>query len=101
MKSTNKLVLEAYKPEALKSEIKHGIAMVSQKNRVIGLKLLVEAQGMLNQCYVTLQKGSTVYIKEEILHTQPWAKNTLKSAAIEGDFIIADMAFMEFAEDPK
>ena len=100
MKSYNKLILEPYKPEALKSEIKHGIAMVSQKNKVVGLKLLVDADCMINQVFVSLQKGSTIYIREEMLHNHPWAKNSLKSVAIEGDFIIVDATYMEFAENP-
>jgi len=101
MKSFNKLILEPYKAEALKSEIRHGIAMVGQKNRVIGLKLLVDADASINSVSVILKKGSTVYIREEVLHNSPWAKNTLKSSAVEGDFIIVDASHIEFVEDQK
>lgn len=107
MKTFNKFILETYKPEALKSEIKHGLAMVSQKNNLVGLKLLVDAQissygtlaiDGLSAPYV-VRKGTVVYIREEILHTSVWAKNSLKSAKIEGNFIIVDPAFVEMVDE--
>jgi hypothetical protein len=94
--STNKLILEAYIHTDMKAEIRSGWASVSQKNSLKGLKLLV--QSITNG--VVYPAGSTAYIKEELLHSQPWAKNKLKSDTLSGEFIIVTMNEVEYIAPP-
>ena len=90
----NRLILEAYKTDrALKSTVTSGFAMVSQKILVKGLKVLIDTK--LNDG-TFIHKGCVAYVREEYLHTQPWAQKTLQSDAVEGDFIIVELAHVEF-----
>lgn len=90
----NRLITEIYKNEGgLKSTVQHGIAMVEQKVRLKGLKILAGAKlpdGTL------VEAGDLAFIKESTLHTQSWAKNFYESDQIEGQFIIVDMSQVEF-----
>lgn len=95
--SINKLIVEVYKKEALKSTEKNGFAFVSQKLSLKGLRVLIPAHlnvGTAEGMYV--RSGSTVYIKEEVLHTHPWAQKALECSFIESPFIIVDMSYVEF-----
>ncbi len=95
----NKLVLEAYRHTELKAEAKSGwIAMADQKKNLKGLKVLVQAtlpDGTL------IPAGSTAFIKEESLHTQPFAKNKLKCETLPGEFILVTMNEVEFISPPE
>jgi hypothetical protein len=89
----NRLVVESYEKQGLQSTVSNGFAFIQQKVTVKGLKVLLDAKltdGTL------IKKGSTAYIKEEALHTQPWAQKILESDAIPVPFIIVDMSFVEF-----
>lgn len=89
----NRLIVEAYKKEALRSKISSGFALIDQKLTLKGLKVLVEAKlsnGLL------IPKGSVAYVKEELLHSQPWAQKVLEAEGIEGKFLILDMTYVEF-----
>jgi hypothetical protein len=89
----NRLIVEMYKKEALKSTEKNGFAFIAQKLSLKGLIVLVDAK--LNDG-TFIKKGSIAYIKEEALHTQAWAQKGLECDAIEGSFLIVDMNFVEF-----
>jgi len=92
-----KLVLEAYKHTELKAEIKSGWASVNQRNSLKGLTVLIRAvlpDGTL------VPAGSTAYIKEESLHTQPWAKAKLKSDTLKEEFILVGMDQVEYFDPP-
>ena len=93
----NRLVVEAYKKEDLKTNNSSGFAMIQQKVTVKGLRVLLDAK--LNDGTVIL-KGSTAFIKEESLHNLPWAKAILESEAVEGRFIIVDISNVEFIKPP-
>lgn len=95
----NRLILEPYKNEGqLKSTIQHGIAMVSQKISVKGLTVLADAR-LSDGSWI--YKGSKAFIREELLHTQPWAKKLFESSAIDGQFMIVDLSQVDFVESPK
>lgn len=94
----NRIITEAYKKEGLKSEVISGFAHLSQKVSSKGLKVLVDAK--LNDGSV-ISKGSTVYIKEKLLHSMPWATEVLMSDAIGQDFIVVDLANVDFIVPPK
>lgn len=96
----NKFIVEPYKGDrALKSKNESGFALVQQKISIVGLRLLVEAHVSLNNqpgMNAFFEKGSLVYIKEELLFTQQWAQKQYESDAIEGKFIIVDANNVDF-----
>jgi hypothetical protein len=94
----NRLIVEAYKKEGLKSHVSNGFAMVQQKVAVKGLVVLLDAK-LSDGTFVP--KGSTAYIKEEILHTAPWAQKILESDTFPIPFIIVDMANVEYISPPN
>lgn len=97
--SINKFIVETYKEDrALKATVTNGFAMVSQKVQVKGLRLLADAIIAVNGCETLFMEGSTVYIKEASLQSQPWAKASFTSDAIQGEFMIVDMAHVEFVD---
>jgi hypothetical protein len=89
----NRLIVEMYKKEALKSVEKNGFAFVSQKLTLKGLKILVDTV-LSDGTFV--QKGSTAFIKEETLHTQAWAQKGFECAGLDGQFLIVDLTYVEF-----
>ena len=99
MISYGKLIVETYKSErALRTEVKNGFATISQKIKVVGLKLLADSQYSIGNCFVSLTKGATVYVREELLYTQPWAKQQLESDKVEGQFMVLDPMYVEFVD---
>ena len=94
----NKLILEAYTHSGIKAEVKSGWASVSQKAHLKGLKVLFEAH--LSDGTV-IPRGSMAFIKEELLSTQPWAKNKLKSDTIPEEFILVTMNEIEYISPPS
>lgn len=93
----NKLIVEAYKKEALRTTEKNGFAFVAQKLSLKGLRILVDAHTTTGN----IPRGWIAYIKEEALHTQAWAQKPLECDSIEGPFLVVDMAFVEFIKDPN
>jgi hypothetical protein len=88
----NILILEPYQQgQGLKEEVRNGFAYVKQKTQVVGLKLLAEAR-LEDGNYLPV--GSTVYISEELLTTQPWAKNVRNSPGLGKPFIVVEMKFV-------
>jgi hypothetical protein len=93
----NRLIVEIYKKEALKSEIRNGFATIAQKTCVKGLKVLVD--GALDG--VKIPTNSVVYIREESLHTKPWAQKPLESDNISVPFLIVDKNEIEYITFPE
>ena len=89
-KSVNgRFIVESYKEDrALKATVQNGFAMVSQKVSLKGLRLLADVQNAQGQWIA--MKGDIAYIREASLQSQPWAKATFTSSAIDGEFIIVD-----------
>lgn len=97
MSLNNRFIVESYKEDrALKTTVSNGFAMVQQKGSIKGLKLLADATISVGLGLEVIPKGSVVYIKEGALQSQPWAKASFTSDAIEGEFMIIDMAHIEF-----
>jgi hypothetical protein len=88
-----KLVLEAYQPKGLQEEKKSGWVTVSQKGRLESLKVLVDAKLTDG---TTILAGSIVYIREEVLHSAPWAKNRFKNNLLTEEFILANIGDVEY-----
>lgn len=82
----------------LKAKVSNGFAMVQQKTSIVGLELLMEARlSTTNKDLLEIfPKGSMIYVKEELLFTQVWAKAIYESDAVEGNFIIVDVNNIEF-----
>lgn len=98
----NRLIVETYKKEGLKTVEKNGFAFVSQKLFLKGLKVLIDgclSNGAHGEWLV--KRGSTVYIKEETLHTQAWAQKPMECSYIEEPFLIVDLNHIEFVTPPK
>lgn len=91
----NRLIVEKYIKGEIRAKEQNGFALIDQKLRLKGLKLLADATLSLGSAWFTVNKGSTVYIKEEVLHTAAWAQKALESDAIEGLFIIVDLSQVE------
>lgn len=94
----NRLILEQYVPRAIEAKVSNGYASVAQKVTLAGLKLLVP--GRLQDGTV-IPAGSTAFIKETVLHVQPWAKDSFEADGIPGRFIIADLNLVDFIVPPK
>jgi len=92
------LILETYKQgQGIKTEVKSGFAFVSQKSKLIGLKLLMDAK--LNDGSF-LSKGVTAYIPEDHLATMPWAKNVKTSDALDKqEFLVVPLKEVVFFDD--
>lgn len=93
----NRLIVEVYKKEALRTTEKNGFAFVAQKLSLKGLKVLVDVKLSDN---TFIPKGSVAYIKEEALHTQSWAQKAMECDGIEGQFLIVDLNNVEFIKPP-
>lgn len=93
----DRLILETYKKEALRSDVKNGFASISQKSGLKGLTVLMDAR-LRNGTLVPA--GSKAYIREENLHTQPWANKPLECDTLKVPFIVVDMTYVEFISDP-
>jgi hypothetical protein len=90
----NRLILEPYVKEALKSEIRSGIATPGQRDGLKGLKLLMDAHLADGGFF---PKGSTAYIKEETLHNHSATVfKHLSCNTITGKFMVVELNFVEF-----
>lgn len=95
----NRVVVEAYKTDkSLKATVSNGFAMVTQKIALVGLKVLVEAKLADGRI---VPAGSTVFIRESLLHTSPWAQSALQSDAVSAPFLIIEQNFIEFVKTPE
>lgn len=94
----NRLIVEAYKKEALRSTEKNGFAFVSQKLSLKGLKVLIDVK-LSDSTFVV--KDSIAYIKEELLHTASWAQKAMDCDAIGQPFLIVDLNYVEFIQPPS
>lgn len=94
----NRLIVETYKKEGLKTEIRNGFALIDQKVSLKGLKVLVDAK--LNDGTI-VPSGSTAYVKEETLHNAAWAKTPLKCDTLSGTFMVMDLTHVEFIAPPE
>lgn len=96
----NRLIVEQYTKEAIKPRMQGGIATPGQRDSLKGLKVLVSSTLSDGR---HIPAGSTAYIKEETLHTQPWAAKPLTCDTLPCKFLIVDLAYVEFIDtvEPK
>jgi hypothetical protein len=92
-----KIVCEPYVSKgAIESEVKKGMTFIKQKSKIIGLKVLMDAQIDQN---LIIPKGSFVYILEEILYNQTAYQKPLTSEVVETPFVVVDFGHVIFAGD--
>jgi len=91
------LVLEVYVKKALEVKKVGGIATPGQRDSVHGLKVLMSTTLPSGQY---IPAGSTAYILEEILHNHPWATKIRSCATLPSDFIIGEVAHVEWFDIP-
>jgi len=93
----NRLAVEVYKKEGLRQNVQNGFARPDQKVTVKGLKVLLDAK--LNDGS-HIAKGSTAYIREESLHTRPWAQKILEADIVGCPFLLVELSEVEFVSPP-
>lgn len=92
---------------------KTGFAVIEQKVAVKALRVLVDVildlQTQVGMSFqiggaakadfgpMTIKAGSYVFIREELLHTQVWAKQIMESEYL-GKFMIVEKQFIEFVQ---
>jgi len=97
--SFDKLILEAYKRQEVKGEIRSGwIAAPDQKSLLKGLRVLMNAQFTDGRSVVA---GSTAYLKEESLHNGTIGKNKYKSDTLPCEFIVVNLNDIEYIVPPS
>lgn len=93
-----RFILETYKEDrALKATVTNGFAMVQQKVSLKGLTVLADVTSPVTGQYLA-RKGDKAFVREASLQSQPWAKASFTSDAIEGEFMIVDMSHIEFVD---
>lgn len=93
-----RFILESYKEDrALKATVSNGFAMVAQKVSLKPLTVLADVYSpVTGQCLA--RRGDKAFVREAYLQSAPWAKQTFTSDNIEGEFIIAETAHIEFVD---
>jgi hypothetical protein len=91
----NRLILEQYIKEGLKAKMQGGIATPGQRDGLKGLKVLMDTT-LSDGRHVT--KGSTAYVREEVLHTHPWASKPLTCDTIPDKFMIVELTYVEILD---
>ena len=91
----NRLVLEEYVKEGLKSKVMGGIATPGQRDGIKKLKILASTKLPNGQ---EVDAGSYAFIREEALHTQAWASKFFTTENIPGKFMLVDLQWVEFIE---
>lgn len=94
----NRLVLEQYVKKALEAKREGGIATPGQRDGLRGLKVLIDAY-LSDGRYIP--KGSTAYIREEVLHTHAWASKLLNCDTIPVKFLLVESSYVEFFDIPR
>jgi hypothetical protein len=91
----NRLVLEQYIKEGLKAKIQGGIATPGQRDGLKGLTVLMSTTLSDGR---HIPKGSMAYIREEVLHTHPWASKLLTCDTLSVKFMIVELSYIEFID---
>lgn len=93
----NHFIVEPYIKEALRKEMVGGIATPGQRDGMKGLKTIMEAKFSDGSQFPA---GTTIYVREENLHSQPWATKQFTCDTIKTKFIVIDRAYVEFIVTP-
>ena len=98
--TNNTLAVKPYQQgQGLQGEVKNGFAFVKQKTELVGLELIADARVVESGNALMVPKGSTIYINEEYLTTQSWAKQSKKCPAL-GDqlFILVELKYVSLID---
>lgn len=93
----NRIVVEAYKKEGLKTTVSNGFAMVQQKVALVPLEVKVEALLVLGNSVQAIPAGSKAFFREEFLHTHPSVAKVLDHDEL-GRVLVLDASLVEFFE---
>lgn len=94
----NRLVLQPYVRDGLRAQVKNGIATPGQRDGLKGLSVLVGTVLMDGR---HVPAGSIAYIREEALHTQPWASKFLSCDFLKTQFMLVDLHHIEVIVTPE
>lgn len=92
----NRLVVQEYVKEGLKAVKTGGLATPGQRDGLKGLKVLMDAQLFIGTNFIHVPAGSIAYVREEILHTHPWASKPLNCDTFTCKFMIMGLEHVEF-----
>jgi hypothetical protein len=89
----NRLILEQYVKEGLKPKMQGGIATPGQRDGMKGLRVLISTTLPDGR---QIPAGSLAYIREEVLHTHPWASKPLTCDTLSEKFMVVELNYIEF-----
>ena len=94
----NRLVLEEYIKQGLQPKFQGGIATPGQRDGLKGLTVLIDA-------YLSdgrhIPRGSTAYIKEEVLHNHAATVfKALTCATFPVKFMVVESSYVDFIDTP-
>lgn len=93
----NRIVVEAHKTDkSLRSKVTNGFDHVAQKTGLVGLKVIM---GTTLSNGTVIVPGMLAFVREEILHTAPWAQKALETPSVGVPFFILDQSVVEFIDD--
>lgn len=96
----NRLILEPYKNvPGIRTEIRGGLAVVSQKITLVPLKVLVSGCIGSGEDRRYVSAGAKAFFKEEFLKVNEAAKTIFVASDIEGDFIVLDASHVIFINE--
>jgi hypothetical protein len=76
----NVLLVEPYKSTGLSVTVNKGFARVDQKTNIVPLKVIAD---LVLNTGITVSKGDLVYLRQEDLEVQGWAKKMLQFRGVE------------------
>lgn len=91
----NRLVLEEYVKEGLKSKVMGGIATPGQRDGIKKLKVLVSTRLADGR---DIPAGSYAYLREEALFSQAWSAKLFTCDSVPGKFMLVGLEWVEFIE---
>lgn len=98
MSINNRFIVEPYgDTRTMTATTGTGFAMIKQKVTLKALKLLVNAYIVDQAGQFTVPAGNKIYVREELLYTQPWAKQILEMDDV-GKCIVIDRQYVEAIE---
>ena len=78
-----------------------GFTMTANKVGIESLELLVDTSVFLGDNNKVLKKGTKIYFKEEILHTQAWSRKIYESKEFKDGFVIGHIKDILFLDEQE
>jgi hypothetical protein len=93
----NKIICKPYSGgKELKSQVKSGFATIQQKQRLVGLEVLLDAIVTFNNNSVRIPAGSMVYFNEEQLFVNQGVNKTISCDYLAEEFSVMDASQVIF-----